>query len=370
MDKKTGIEKFANKGILGIKDYIPGKSKKQVERELNLPEIHKMASNENPRGAATKAKALYRKLEDSLHIYPEIYNPELMDKFASKLGLDVSNITTGNGGDGIIYNSGMAFINQGDETLIPEITFPVYETITRIMRGTPVFTAMKGTAIDLDDIYGKITDRTKIIYICNPNNPTGEALPVSEIESFIRNVPERVIVFLDEAYIEFTEKSCRPDSLGMIREGIENLFILRTFSKIYGLAGIRMGYGISSPLLISLVQRVKPPFDVSVIAENLALEALDDEEFFETTVKETAQEKEFYYSMLDEMGLRYYRSQTNYILIDTAQDGSEVAGKLTRKGIIVRPAKSYNFPECIRVTIGRRRENELFFKYFREILGR
>jgi histidinol-phosphate aminotransferase len=156
----------------------------------------------------------------------------------------------------------------------------------------------------------------------------------------------------------------------MIREGVENLFILRTFSKIYGLAGIRMGYGISSPLLISLVQRVKPPFDVSVIAENLALEALDDEEFFETTVKETAQEKEFYYSMLDKMGLRYYRSQTNYILIDTAQDGSEVAGKLTRKGIIVRPAKSYNFPECIRVTIGRRRENELFFKYFREILGR
>ena len=367
---KLKIEDYANSGILGIREYVPGKSKKQVEREISVPEIHKMASNENPRGASTKARKLYRELEKSLHIYPEIYNPDLMGKFASKLGIAPENITTGNGGDGVIYNSGMAFIEQGDETLIPEITFSVYETITRIMRGVPVFTKMKGTGIDLDDIRSKITDKTKMIYICNPNNPTGEALPVDQLEDFIRKVPERIIIFLDEAYIEFTEEKYRPSSVKMIREGMKNLFILRTFSKIYGLAGVRMGYGISSPELISLVQRVKPPFDVSIIAENLALEALDDDEFFSTTIMETAEEKKYYYSSLDDMGLKYYKSQTNYILIDTGKDGREIADKLTKKGIIVRPAGSYNFPSCIRVTIGRRRENELFFRFFREILGR
>ncbi len=370
MEKNVDIKKYANSGILGIREYVPGKSKKQVERVINLPEVHKMASNENPRGAASKARALYRELEKSLHVYPEIYNPELMDKFASKLGLKAANITTGNGGDGIIYNSGMAFIEQGDETIIPEITFPVYETITRIMRGNPVLSPMKGTSIDLDDIERRITDKTKIIYICNPNNPTGEALPVNRLSEFIKKIPESIIIFLDEAYIEFTEDSCRPDSIGMIRGGMKNLFILRTFSKIYGLAGVRMGYGISSPELISLVQRVKPPFDVSIVAENLALAALDDDDFFNETVRETAGEKSYYYSELDRMGLRYYKSQTNYILIDTGADGSEVAERLMKKGIIVRPAKSYGFPSCIRVTIGRRRENELFFSFFREILSR
>jgi histidinol-phosphate aminotransferase len=363
-------EDYANSGILDIKEYVPGKSKKQVEREISVDEIHKMASNENPRGASTKARALYRELEKSLHIYPEIYNPELMEKFASKLDLLPENITTGNGGDGVIYNSGMAFIEQGDETLIPEITFPVYETITRIMRGVPLFTKMKGTGIDLADIWSKITDKTKLIYICNPNNPTGEALPVDELEDFIKKVPERIIIFLDEAYIEFTEEKYKPSSLKMIRDGMKNLFILRTFSKIYGLAGVRMGYGISSPALISLVQRVKPPFDVSIIAENLALEALDDDDFFNTTIRETAEEKSYYYQELDDMGLGYYKSQTNYILIDTGREGKEVANRLAEKGIIVRPAGSYSFPSCIRITIGRRRENELFFRYFRQILGK
>ena len=361
-------EKLANSGILGIKAYVPGKSRKQVEREINLPEIHKMASNENPRGGSTKARKVYRALEEMLHIYPEIYNPELMEKFAENLGCRAENITTGNGGDGIIYNSGMALIEQGDEAIIPEITFSVYETIVRIMRGKPVFSGMKGHSIDLDDIYSKITDKTKIIYICNPNNPTGEALPVDKLKSFIKKVPENIIIFLDEAYIEFTEDEFNIDSVKMIMDGQDNLFVLRTFSKIYGLAGLRIGYGIGSPEIVALVNRVKPPFDVSVIAENAALAALDDREFYKRTVEETFREKKYYYSELEKMGLSYYRSQTNYILIDTKKDCVDVAERLTKKGIIVRPAKSYDFPTCIRITIGERRENELFFKYFREVL--
>ncbi|MCL2293862.1 MAG: histidinol-phosphate transaminase [Spirochaetes bacterium] len=364
------IKDYANSGILEIKEYIPGKSIKHVERELNLSEIYKMASNENPNGASPRAKEAYRSLGDHLHKYPEIYNPELMAKFAQKLNLKPENITTGNGGDGVIYNFGMAFINDGDEAIIPEITFPVYETITKIMRGIPVFTKMKGTLIDLDDIYKKITSKTKVIYICNPNNPTGEAMPVKELTQFMQNIPEKTILFLDEAYIEFTEEKYNPNALEMIRKGVKNLFILRTFSKIYGLAGVRIGYGISNPEFIKLVQLVKPPFDVSLIAENLAISALDDADFFNKTLDETNIEKKYYYSELDKMGLKYYKSQTNYILIDTGIDGVSVTEKLLKKGIIVRSAKSYNFPSCIRVTIGRKKENELFFKYFKEILGK
>ncbi len=369
MEQVVDIEKIANSGILGIKPYVPGKSRKQVEREINLPEIYKMASNENPRGGSTKARKVYRDLEKSLHIYPEIYNPDLMAKFAQRLSCSPENITTGNGGDGVIYNSGMAFIEQGDEAIIPEITFSVYETIVRIMRGKPVFSPMKGHSIDLDDMFGRITDRTKIIYICNPNNPTGEALAPDKLKAFIEKVPENIIIFLDEAYIEFTEEKYNIDSVSMIKNGRSNLFVLRTFSKVYGLAGLRIGYGISSPELISLVNRVKPPFDVSVIAENAALAALDDEEFYTRTVADTSMEKQYYYGELDKMGLFYYRSQTNYILIDTKKDSLLVAEMLMRKGIIVRPAKSYNFPTCIRVTIGERKENSLFFDYFKKVLG-
>jgi len=365
------IKDYANSGIFEIKEYVPGRSIKEVEREIGQGiEIYKMASNENPNGVSSNVKAAYRALEDHLHRYPEIYNPELMAKFAQNLNLKQENITLGCGGDGVIYNFGMAFINDGDEALIPEITFPVYETITRIMRGVPIFTKMKGTLIDLDDIYKKITNKTKVIYLCNPNNPTGEALPQKEVTDFIKSIPEKTIIFLDEAYIEFTEEEYIPDSLGMIRDGVKNLFILRTFSKIYGLAGVRIGYGISNPEFINLVQKVKPPFDVSIIAENLALCALDDVDYFNKTVNETKIEKKYYYSELDKMGLKYYKSQTNYILIDTGVEGASVAGKLLKKGIIVRPQKSLKFSSCIRVTIGKKKENELFFKYFREILGK
>jgi histidinol-phosphate aminotransferase len=361
-------EKLANSGILGIKAYVPGKSKKQVEREINLPEIHKMASNENPRGGSTKAREVFKALDKMLHVYPEIYNPDLMGKFSEILSCKPENITTGNGGDGVIYNFGMALIEQGDEAIIPEITFSVYETIVRIMRGKPVVSKMKGHSIDLDDIYSRITDKTKIIYICNPNNPTGEALPVEELKAFIKKVPDNIMIFLDEAYIEFTEKDFLIDSVKMITEGQDNLFVLRTFSKIYGLAGLRIGYGIGSHEIVALVNRVKPQFDLSLIAENTALAALDDKEFFKKTVEETFKEKQFYYSELEKMGLSYYRSQTNYILLDTKKDSVEVADRLTKKGIIVRPAKSYNFPTCIRITIGERRENKLFFTYLKEVL--
>ncbi|MCQ2604869.1 MAG: histidinol-phosphate transaminase [Spirochaetia bacterium] len=363
------FEKLANKSILPIRPYVPGKSVKQALREMDLPQVYKMASNENPRGASTRARARYKELADMLHIYPEIHNQELLSLFAEKLGCSPDNIVFSNGGDGIIYSMGMAVLNPGDETIIPEITFSVYETITRIMHGVPVFSPMKDDSIDLDDIYSRITDKTKIIFVCNPNNPTGQCLDPERLKAFLRKVPENIFVFLDEAYIDFTEPGLNPDSIGLINGGMRNLFVLRTFSKVYGLAGVRMGYGVGDKELISLISRVKPPFDVSIIAENLASEALLDTEFYEETVNDTAREKEYYYSELDMMGLRYFKSQTNYILIDTGMDCRKVADALMRHGIIVRPAASYGFPTCIRITVGLHKENMLFFDALKKVLG-
>jgi len=362
------IKELANQSILPIKPYVPGKSIKQALSEIDLHQVYKMASNENPRGASPKAKAKYLELADLLHIYPEIYDRDLLDTFASKLGCDRDNITLSNGGDGIIYNMGMAVLNPGDETIIPEITFAVYETITRIMHAVPVFSPMKDFSIDLDDIYSRITDKTKIIFICNPNNPTGQCLPVDKLKAFLKKVPDNIFVFLDEAYIDFTSSDFNIGSVELLKGGMKNLFILRTFSKVYGLAGVRIGFGIGSHELISLISRVKPPFDLSIVAENIASEALSDDEFYNRTVSETAAEKEYYYRELDKMGLSYFRSQTNYILIDVKMDAKKAADELMKQGIIVRPAASYGFPTCIRITVGQHPENKLFFDALKKVV--
>ena len=368
MGKSMDFLELANKGIIPIKPYVPGKSVKQALQEIKLDEVYKMASNENPRGASRKAREKYLTLADSLHIYPEIHNSELLGIFAEKLGCSPDNITLSNGGDGIIYNMGMAVLNPGDEAIIPEVTFAVYEIITRIMHAVPVFSPMKDNRIDLDDIYSRITPKTKIIYICNPNNPTGLCLEPEELLACLRKVPENIFVFLDEAYIDFTDSKKNINSVKLITGGMRNLFVLRTFSKVYGLAGVRIGYGVGDPEIISLISRIKPPFDLSIIAENLAAEALLDEDFYNETVQDTAREKAFYYEELDRMGLRYFESHTNYILIDVGRECRSVTDRLLEHGIIVRPAAGYGFPTCIRVTIGRHRENVLFFEALKKIL--
>jgi len=362
------IKSLANTSILPIKPYIPGKSVKQALSEVDLTEVFKMASNENPLGTSEKVRAKYCELSGSLHIYPEIYDRELLAAVAGNVGCGIDNITLSNGGDGVIYNMGMAVLNPGDETIIPEVTFGVYEIITRIMHAVPVFSPMKDSSIDLDDIYSRITDKTKIIFICNPNNPTGQCLPADVLKAFLKKVPENVFVFLDEAYIDFTVQAFNIDSVALLNGGMKNLFILRTFSKVYGLAGVRIGYGIGDSALISLISRVKPPFDLSIVAENIAAVALADSEFYSRTVTETNLEKEYYYKELDKMGLKYYRSQTNYILIDVGMDCKFCAQELMKNGIIVRPAAIYGFPTCIRITIGRHRENELFFRALKKVV--
>jgi histidinol-phosphate aminotransferase len=268
----------------------------------------------------------------------------------------------------VIYNLGMAVIDQGDEIIFPRITFPIYETIARVMRGIPVYSEMRGLRIDRKDNGEKISDRSKVIFLCNPNNPTGDSLPPDEVKAFLKSVPDKVLVVLDEAYIDFTEAQAKLDSVGVIRGGMSNLFILRSFSKIYGLAGLRFGYGIGDQGLVSLINLIKPPFDVSILAEQAALDALEDQDFVRRTVEGCFEEKRFFYQQLESLGLDYVHSHTNFILIDTGRDAQVVFQALLRQGVIVRAATLYSLPTHIRVTIGQRTENERFFEALRAVL--
>ncbi|MEW5814283.1 MAG: histidinol-phosphate transaminase [Spirochaetota bacterium] len=364
------IERMANPGALKTKVYVPGKSKREVERELGLSHIIKMASNENARGASNLAQDAYLKLADQLHIYPDAISRDLRQKLARKLGCESDQITVGNGADGVIYDLGMAVVGQEDEVVIPEITFPLYETIVKVMRGRPVYTKMQGFRIDLKAILRAITPKTKVVFLCNPNNPTGDAQPREELLAFLEQVPKDVLVVIDEVYIDFTEPAADPKSVDLFNGGMDNLFILRSFSKIYGLAGIRMGYGIGHADLIALIHRIKPPFNVSIIGEQVALNALDDTKFLKETLAEILKEKAFYYRSLDELGVKYIQSHTNFILIDTGMDATGIFEGLLKLGIITRACKSYGLPTCIRVTIGKHPENLLFLETFKELISR
>ena len=362
------LSRIANKGTSAIKKYVPGKSIKEAQAELGIPHMIKLASNENAFGASPNSIQAIQEMADQIHVYPDSQSREIRFSLAEQLGVQLGEITAGNGADGVIYNLGMAVIDQGDEVIIPRITFPIYETISRVMGGIPVYSEMRDLRIDLADIARKISDRTKVVFLCNPNNPTGDALPPEEVKAFLASVPEHVLVVLDEAYIDFTEVHARLDSVGVFRGGMSNLFILRSFSKIYGLAGLRFGYGIADRDLVSLINLIKPPFNVSILAEQAAIAALEDQEFVSRTVEGCSEEKRFFYRQLDAMGLDYVRSQTNFILIDTGRDAQEVFQTVLRQGVIVRAATLYSLPTHIRVTIGQRAENERFFEALRAAL--
>jgi histidinol-phosphate aminotransferase len=361
------LSRMANQGTGAIKKYVPGKSIKEAQAEMGIPTMIKLASNENAYGPSPNAVRALQEAADEVHVYPDSQNLEIRSALAEELGVQAEEITAGNGADGVLYNLGMATIDQGDEIIFPRITFPIYETICRVMRGVPVVSQMQGLRIDLADISSRIGNRTKLIFLCNPNNPTGDALPAEEMKAFLKEVPEHVLVVLDEAYADFAAEM-RIDSVRIFREGMSNLFLLRTFSKIHGLAGVRFGYGIGHRELVSLINLIKPPFEVSVLAERAALEALRDREFARRTVEGCEEEKRYFYRELQDLGLDYVRSQANFVLIDTGLDARQVFQALLRRGVIVRAATSYNLPAHIRVTVGRHEENERFFAALREAI--
>lgn len=359
-----------NPGILQIKPYEPGKTVCEAKSERVGDDFIKMASNENPLGMSPRALAEIKNRAQEAFAYPEVTCRALREALSAKIGINPDRIIVGNGGDGIIYALALTLIAEGDEAIIPEITFPYYEIAVRAMRGRVVKTAMKGYELDLEKILEKINPHTKLIWVCNPNNPTGSVIARGEFMRFLEKVPDDVFVIHDEVYADFADKTDFPDTLPLVEAGRQNLFLIRSFSKIYGMAGVRVGYGVGWEQLVAAMYRVRPPFDISVLAQIAAVAALEDDEFYQATLAQNGEEKRFLCAALTRRGLPFAPTQTNFILIDVRRDGRSVVDALLERGVIVRPALGYNLPTHIRLTIGRRKENERFLKALDEALDR
>lgn len=351
-----------------IEPYIPGKPVDDVKRELGLEKVIKLASNENPLGCSGKAKEAIMDVLKAPSLYPDGNCTELRSILAKKMGLHPKQFFFGAGSDGVIEMIPKAFMNPGDEAITASITFSLYETNVRLADGVCVHVPMdQNYCFDLDAMAEKINAKTKIIWLCNPNNPTGTMYTREQQDAFLRKVPENVLVVLDEAYYEYVTRDDYPDSLKLL-EKYPNIIILRTFSKIYGLASARIGYGISNEEMIGCLERIRSPFNVNTFAQAAAIASLDDDDFKKLSYTTNKENKEYLYQALQEMGLSYLPSETNFVMMDVQKDSQEVFQALLRKGIIVRPGSNFNMDTWLRVTIGSKDECKIFIEALKKVL--
>lgn len=357
-------------GLESINPYVPGKPIEDVKREYGLDDVIKMASNENPLGVSPKALAAMKAALPKLNHYPDGANYEFRSALAEHFSIDMSQVAVGNGADDLILELSMAYLEDGDEVVVSRSSFPMYDIYTAAMRARMVKTPLtSGHGIDLNAMADAITERTKIVYVCNPNNPTGTIVHADAVDAFIRRVPESVIIVLDEAYYEMVDSDSFPNSLAYVRGRRKNVFVLRTFSKVYGLAGIRIGYGFAHPEVISTLFKIKPPFNVNGLAQAAGIAALKDSDFVTQSVDTNKIGRQVLCRELDRLGLSYAESHTNFILIRIGLNASTVQQSLLKRGVIVRPCRGYDLPEFLRVSIGTPDQNERFIMTLGEILA-
>ena len=307
-----------------------------------------------------------KKEAENINIYPEATSRLLREKLSLKLKIDKEMIIFGNGADDVIDLVGMAFINKGNEVITCETTFPAYRTAVKIMGGKLISVKLKDFRFDLGEIVKRINEKTKMIFLCNSNNPTGTILTKEEINRFMEKIPKYIIVVFDEAYHDYVENKNYTNGLSFVSEG-KNVIVVRTFSKIAGIAGVRVGYAIAKPELIGYLRRVVNPFTTNRLAQVAALASLDDEEHYKKVLKSNQEGKKYLYKELKKLGLFYLPTEANFIFIDLKEDADIVYEKLLKKGVIIRPGKIYGCPNFIRVTIGTAYENQRFIKAIREI---
>lgn len=356
---------LARPEIFNLKPYIPGKPIEEVKRELGLTDVIKMASNENPLGASPLAAQAVREALNQLHIYPDSNCYYLRQKLAEKYGVTENMILLGNGSDEILRLIAETFLRPGDEVVFAMPTFIEYEFTALVMGAKCVAVPLKDDRHHLPAMLEAVNEATRIVYLCNPNNPTGTYVNRDELDRFVTSLPDDVILIVDEAYGEYATSEDYPEGLSYVREG-RNVIVLKTFSKIYGLAALRVGYGLCRAELAALVQRVSEPFNVNLLAQTAAAAALDDAEHVRRSRANNVEGMQFLTRALDEMGLPWIASQANFLLIDTGRDCRTVFEKLLKKGVIVRSGDVYGYPRHIRVTVGRPQDNA---RFIRELAG-
>ena len=354
--------------ILSIKPYVPGKPIEDLEREYGIKRSVKLASNENPLGPSPKAVEAIQLALEKLNRYPDGSGYHLINRIAKKHKVTPGNIVLGNGSDEIIGMLAHTMLKPGDEAILPQPSFLMYDIMVRSAGATCVDVPLDSLSIDLKEIKKRLTSKSKMIFLCNPNNPTGTIILKDEFENFLESIPPEILVVVDEAYIEFVREQNCAYSIDYI-ETQRPLVVLRTFSKVYGLAGLRIGYGVMSEEISDLINRIRLPFNSNSLAQAGAVAALDDEKFFNKTLKLIHEGLEFMYDSLDKQRIKYFPTQANFFLIDVERDADEVYEKMLARGVIVRSMTSYGYPHYIRVNVGLRDENAKFLKALDEVLG-
>lgn len=370
------FEKMANPGVRSLRPYQPGKPIEELQREYGVSHVIKLASNENPLGPGPGVRDVLAREYSGLARYPDGNGFNLKKMLAEKHGVDMNRITLGNGSSDPLEFVVRVFAQPGDEVLFSEHAFAMYPIVTQAASATAVVAPAKDWGHDLNAMAARISDRTRVIFIANPNNPTGTWLGAAELEAFIDNVPESVIVVVDEAYFEYAiDPSLRilqggkdyPDASAWL-DRFPNLVVTRTFSKAYGLAGLRVGYSLSHPGIANLMNRIRPPFNVNSIALAAACAGLIDSEHVSRAISLNAQEMSRVTESFTQMGLKYIPSAGNFVSVNVGTDGAAVYDALLHEGVIVRPVANYGMPEFLRVTLGLPEENTQFLNALTRVL--
>ncbi|PCI44153.1 MAG: histidinol-phosphate transaminase [Moraxellaceae bacterium] len=357
----TDFIALANTSIQGMSPYLPGKPVEELERELGLSDIIKLASNENPRGPSLKVQEQLKASFSQLTRYPDGTGFQLKQKLAAKHGVDPGMITLGNGSNEILELLAKAFSGSSSEVIFSEYSFVVYGLVAQSVGAKAVVTDAKGWGHDLQAMAAAVTERTSLIFLANPNNPTGTYFSADELERFLQSIPSRVIVVLDEAYAEYVSFEEYPQGLQFMSRH-ENLVVTRTFSKAYGLAALRVGFCVANPQITDILNRVRQPFNVGSLGLSAACAALDDADYLAQSVALNQQGMTQLEQGFEQLKLEYIASIGNFINVDLKRDAMPVYQALLAKGVIVRPVANYNMPQHLRVSIGLEAENQRFIE--------
>ncbi len=367
-DKSLNHPVHPQHGLDQVQLYKPGRGIEEVQRQYGLTDVIKLASNENPIGASPKAiKAILDSISDIFY-YPDGESRALTKALARKLDIFPEQIVMGNGADGLIMMICQAYLDEDSDVIVSCSSFPVYDIYTHIMRARLVKTPLKNYGLDLQAMLAAINERTKVIFVCNPNNPTGTIVTAAEVDHFLAAVPEHVLVVFDEAYYHFVDSNDYPDTLPYVRNGRPNVIVLRTFSKAYGLAGLRLGYGIAQEGVLAPMKTVKEPFAVNLLAQKAGLAALDDDDFLNRTLLINSIGREYLYQEFARLKLLFVHSHTNFVFVDLGPRTPEIIERLTAKGIIIRPGGGYDLPTWARVSVGDPIQNERLIAELEDIL--
>jgi len=351
-----------------IQPYQPGKPIEEVARQLNLKgEIIKLASNENPLGASPLALQAIGNAAKEAYLYPDDSCFYFREKLASKLRVDSEDIFVGNGSVEILPLAALAYLDPELSAVCSESAFIWFKIAVRIAAGELIEVPMKNYTHDLKAMLKAIKKNTRLVYIANPNNPTGTIVAREEVEEFFHKVPDHVLVIMDEAYYEYIDDPRYPDSFKYLREG-KNILVLRTFSKIYGLAGVRLGYGIARREIIASLSKLRVSFNVNRLSQIAGMAALDDDRHIARGKDVNDAGKEFLYEAYQKMGVFYLPTYANFIFVDFARDSQIVFEALQQKGIITRPIKEYGFPHALRITIGTDEQNHKLISALKSVL--